>query len=69
MPVFLRKALLSLARGLGFALVMYLFQRMAVNSQANCLTVATEFVLNCIMYATIDFLTYWLLCGRKKSRK
>lgn len=39
-----------------FASVMYGFQRIAVGPQGNYLTVVTEFVVYCIVYATIDFL-------------
>ena len=56
MAAFLRKILRSLASGMVFASVMYGFQRIAVGPQGNYLTVVTEFVVYCIVYATIDFL-------------
>ncbi len=55
MPPFLRRCLRSLLRGSVFAVIMFLFQRIAVKQQRSILAEITAFLVYCIIYAAIDF--------------
>ncbi len=66
-PLFLRHILWSLARGVGYAVLSYLFQLAAVGPPAPSLTMAKDLALNGLAYATIDFMIFSLIrWGRKR---